>query len=115
MAPLKHILAKLQVVRSIKRDVIYGPIHLQGMGMKNLYTPVGAMYLSLLLQFYDTDTDLGKLLQTSLEYLTIEIGLQVCSFTMNYEKYGKCATASCIKRLWKFYFKQGVILKSNER
>ena len=32
MAPIiKYVLAKMQIVTSIKRDVIYGPIHLQGM------------------------------------------------------------------------------------
>ena len=117
MAPiLKNALAKLQVVRTmIKRGVIYSPIHLQGMGMKTLYTLVGATYISLVLQFYDTDTNLGRLLQTSLKCLPIELGLESFPFTMNYSKYSKCATASWIKHLRKFCFKRGVILTSNKR
>ena len=107
MAPiLKKILAKLQIVTSIKRDVIYGPIHLHGMGFKNLYAQIGAMRISLLVQFYDTDTDLGRLLQNTIECITIELGTQSCPFTLNYEKYEKCTTASWIKHLWKFCFYQ---------
>ena len=115
MAPIiKYVLAKMQIVTSIKRDVIYGPIHLQRMGFKNLYTQIGAMHISLLLQFYDTDTDLGRLLQNTLECLTIELGTQSCPFILNYEKYEKCTTSSWIKHLWKFCFEQQVTLKCNK-
>ena len=77
MAPIiKNVLAKLQIVSTIKRDVIYGPIHLQGMGLKNLYTQLGAMHISLLLQFYGSDTDLGRMIQNTMECITMELGTQ---------------------------------------
>ena len=63
---IQNILAKLQVVQSIKQDVIYGPIHLQGMSIKNVYTLVGATCISLLVQFYSTDTDIVRLLKITL-------------------------------------------------
>jgi len=68
---IKNILAKLKVVRSIKRTVIYGTIHLQGMGMKNLYTLLGAIHITLLVQLHNSNTDLDMLLQTSLECLVM--------------------------------------------
>lgn len=91
-------------------------MHLQGMRFKKLYTQLGEMYISLLVQFiHDTDTDIDRLFQTILEALTIILGIQICPFTMNYEKYNQCTTASWIEHLWNFCFNRGVILKSNEK
>ena len=60
MAPdICHVLSKLKIVKKIKRKVIYGPTYMQGMGIKSLYTLLGAVYLALIVQLYDTDTDLG--------------------------------------------------------
>lgn len=72
------------------------------MGLKYLYTLVGATHSYLLLRYYNIDLD--KLLQTSLEYLTIKIGLLVSPLSINNEQYGKCGTASWIKHMSKFYF-----------
>ena len=36
MAPvIKSVLTKMQIVNTIKRHILYGPIHLQGMGFKS--------------------------------------------------------------------------------
>jgi len=72
---ISHVLAKLKIVKTIKRKLIYGPTYIQGMGLKNLYTLLGAVHLALIIKFYDTDTDLGQLLKNSLEYLMMELGM----------------------------------------
>ena len=60
MAPiLTNVLAKLQVMRHIKRDVIYGPKHLKGMGFKNVYSLLGVTHVFLILQFYNINKYLG--------------------------------------------------------
>ena len=116
MAPIiKNVLAKLQIVGTIKRDVIYGPIHLQGMGFKHLYSQIGAMHISLLIQFHDTDTDLGRMLQNTLECMTMELGTQCSPFTLNYKKFEQCVTASWIKHLWRFCFENNIILKCTKK
>jgi len=99
---LKNVLNKLQIVTTIKRDVLYGPTIYQGMGLKNLYTLMGAIHCSLMVQFYRTDTDLGHLLQHSYECMSMELGLPDCSFLYDYDKYSHCVTHSWMKHLWKF-------------
>ena len=86
MAPsIQHMLMKIKLMNNIKRYAIYGPSHLQGMGLQNLYTHFGSTHLSLLLQFYNTDTDLGRLLKISLECLSMKLGLTTCPFTYYYK------------------------------
>ena len=70
----------------MKKKVIYGPTYIQGMGIKNLYTLLGAVHLALIVKFYDTDNDLGQLLQKSLECLMMELGLPINSFEYEYKK-----------------------------
>ena len=63
MAPiLNSVLATMKIVRTITRDVLYGPVHLQGMSLKNLYTQLGVIHCAFMVQFYGIDTDLGCLL-----------------------------------------------------
>ena len=59
---LISVLAKLQIVSTIKRDVLYGPVYLQCMGFKSFYTLLGAIYCSIMIQICNIDTDLGRLL-----------------------------------------------------
>ena len=76
MAPiLTKLLAKLKVIRHIKRDVIYGPVHLQGIGFKDIYTLLRETHLALLTQFYKTDNDLRRLMETSVDCLSMDLGL----------------------------------------
>ena len=86
MAPiLKYVLNKLQLVSTISRDVIYGPVAFQDMGMKNLYTMLGAIHCSIMVQFFRTHTDMGHLLQTTYECMIMELGLPGCPFQYSYK------------------------------
>lgn len=81
MAPaISHVLYKLKLVKKMKRKVIYSPLYLQGMGLTNIYTLMGSIHLATIVQFYDTNTDLGHLLQTSLECLMMELGIPKKTF-----------------------------------
>ena len=112
---IKSVLAKMQIVSTIKRHVLYGPIHLQGMGFKNLYTLLGAIHCSILVQFYNSDTDLGKLLQTSLECLTMELGLSESTFHYDYTKYSTATTHLWMKHLLEFCYTNGIILHTHTK
>ena len=48
---LASVLGKMKIVPTIKRDVIYDLLHLQGMGLKKLYTLLKATHLMLMTQF----------------------------------------------------------------
>ena len=97
-------------MQSIKRNVIYGPIYLQGMGIKK-NTVVGATHILLLVQFYSTDANLGRLLQTSLECLVMGLFLSGFPFSYDYGKYSACSTRYWMTHLWKFCYDRGVILR----
>ena len=56
---LKNMLNKLQIVSTNKRDVLNGSTTFQGMGLRNLYTLMGAINCALIVQFLRTRTDLG--------------------------------------------------------
>ena len=87
MAPtISHVLAKLKIVKKIKRKITYGPTYIQGLGLNNLYTVLVAVHLVLMIKFYDTDTDLGQLLQNSLEYLMVELVMPNNPFEYDYKK-----------------------------
>ena len=101
MAPiLKNVLNKLQIVTTIKRDVLYGPTTFQVMGLCNLYTLMGVIHCALMVHFFRTDTDLDNLLQTSYECMSMELGLPDCPFAYNYERYAGCVTHSWMKHIW---------------
>ena len=86
MAPiLKYVLNKLQIVSTIKRDVIYGPVFFQGMGMKTLYTLLGAIHCSFMVQFLRDYIDLVRLLQKAYEGMSMELGLPECPFKYSYK------------------------------
>ena len=103
MAPiLKNVINKLQIITTVKRDVLYGPTTFQGMSLRNLYTLMGEIHCALMVQFFMTETDLGHLLQTSYECMSMELGLPDCPFSYNYECYTGCVTHSWMKHLWQF-------------
>ena len=88
MVPIRtSVLVKQKNVRTIKLDVVYSPAYLQGMRFKNIYTRLGAIHCALIIQFYGTDTDLGQPLQTTLEYMSMDLGLSKCLFQYDYKIY----------------------------
>ena len=87
MSPsISHILAKLKIVKTIKRKVIYGPTYMQSMELNNLYTLLGVIHLALIIHIYNTDTGLRQLLQNSLEYLMVELVMPNNPFEYDYKK-----------------------------
>lgn len=107
---LTSVLAKMNIVGTIKRDVIYGPIHMQGMGLQKLYTLLGVIHCSLMIQFYSIETHLGQLLQTSLECMTMELGLPNDPFHYDCKNYSYTITDSWMKHIWRFRYDNGIIL-----
>ena len=78
---------------------MYGHVALQGIYFKNLYSLLGAICCFMMVQFYRTDTDLGRLLQNSYECLTMELGLPDYPFKYNYKKYSGTTRDSWMKYL----------------
>ena len=80
----------------------YTVLQYQGMGLKNVYTLMGAIHCAVIVQFFRTNTDLGHLLQTLYECMSMELGVPDCSFGYDYKRYHNCVTHSWMKQLWQF-------------
>lgn len=50
VSAIKHVLYKLNIVTTTKK-MIYGPVHLQGMDIKYMYTLLGAIHITMSVQF----------------------------------------------------------------
>ena len=72
---------------------------MQGMGLNNVYTLLGAIHLALIIQVCNTNTDLGQLLQNLLECLMMELGVPNNHFEYDCKKYSHAATHSRMKHL----------------
>ena len=55
---------------------------------------MGAIHLAIIINFYDTNIDLGHLLQKSLEWLMMELGMPNNHFEYKYKKYSYAVTKS---------------------
>ena len=111
MAPLlTGGLPKIGCCKSMPRSLVYAPLKYQGLDIHNLYTTQGLSHIKGLLNHIWQGTTTGKLLQTSLEYAKIEVGLGGSYFNNDYEVYGHLGEDTWIKHLWKFLFDTGIQL-----
>ena len=73
-ALLPSTLPRMKVVRSINRDAVQLPIEYNGLGIRDLHTTQGIEHIKAMIQHGGRNTATGILLQTSLEYHSIEAG-----------------------------------------
>lgn len=81
------------------------------MCLKIPYTLLRDIHLALVIQFYYTQTDLGKLLHTSLECLMMEHGMHKHPFEYKYKKYSHTVTKLWMKHLWEVYSIRKITLR----
>ncbi|KAL7536731.1 hypothetical protein ACHAXR_007365 [Thalassiosira sp. AJA248-18] len=91
-----YFISSLGVVRSIKKEWRYLP---------------SGDYLYSLMQHYNTKTALGITLTASLEELQLELGVQGCPLTYDYEIWGHLAEYSWIKALWEKVYRLDIDLR----
>ena len=86
MAPvLMGGLPNIGVCKTMPRSLVYAPLKYQGLDIHNLYTTQGLSHIKGLLNHIWQGTTTGKLLQTSLEYAKIEVGLGGSYFNNDYD------------------------------
>ena len=105
---LSSLLGKMKIVRTIKREVLYGPRKYQGFGLTNLYVYQGCTQLAILLQFSTTTTELGRIHRITIDSLRLELGTTTFPLNLPYNQCCECATASWIKHVWKFCWEHKV-------
>lgn len=73
------IVAKCGYNRHTKREVLYGPIHLSGVGFLELYNQQGVgQVTSFLQQCWRMLRTIGQLLRTVLAWANYSVGMSVC-------------------------------------
>ena len=111
MAPIiSCVTNKLQIMRNIRRDLLYGTTKYQGFGWDNLYVKMGSMQIARLVQFGGTKTDLGKLQEQTLQCMIMELGLSGNPFTHDYSTLQFCVTKCTLQHVWEFCNKYNITL-----
>ena len=109
----KVILAKLGSNRHIPRVYRYAPKGMNGLGLPHVYTMQGCAKLKSFLTHMRRGTKIGNSLETMLEASNIELGTDVCIFSLKYDRWEKLLTRSWIKSLWEFVDRYNINLKGS--
>lgn len=95
-----YMLSKLGVMRSIKTPLRYIPPYFCGIGLFSLTTEATGATINSFLQHYGTTSYLGQTLSAALEHLQLELGVQRCPLSYDFDTWGNLATHSWVKSLW---------------
>ena len=96
-----YLTSRLGVVRKIPKQLRYLPRQYCGMELLNLpMMETTAAQVNCLLQHYGTDSELGHTMTAAMEHLQLEIGVEGCPLSYNFQKYGCLATNIWAKSLW---------------
>ena len=98
------------VVRTMPRTTVYGPKALMGLGVPNLYVTQGVEHIRMWIDHCLMGTTTGKLLQHSLEAMTIEVGGGDDVWECSYETLGHLASPSITKATWRFLQEEKITL-----
>ena len=104
----KGLLNKSRVSTSIPNDALYGPEDEGGMKLPHIYLTQGLLHLNKCVMFIASNSITGKLLCTSLELCTLEVGIGRSIFSLDYKKFGHLPSKSWIENLWKFTSEYGI-------
>ena len=102
--PLLQVgLSRSHIVRSMPRDVVYGPTEAGGFSLPNLYVEQGLAQLTAYLLFGRSSSSItGFLLRASLEHLQLEVGTSTMPLSLPYRSWSKSAVPSWLQSLWLF-------------
>ena len=100
---VEKFLPKTGVNRNIKKEVRYGSISSQGLGVKNLYWTQGIHHVSDLVEHSWKSTITGHFIKCCLEALKMELGLTGNILNRDYEELKKALlTESWVTNTWQF-------------
>ena len=100
---LRHALPKSGINRNFPQALLYGPSKLQGLGVKNPYIHQGTMRMAACVEHSWKHSMTGHFISTSLEFLRLELGLNINIFLENYTKFEHLLfTQSWVRDCWRF-------------
>jgi len=89
------------------------PIKYQGLGLPHPYWEQGIAAVCLFLELSNTNRPESVLLQTSLEYLQLEIGVSIPILQADFARWGHLATPCWLKSLWNFLHNSHISLHTS--
>ena len=103
-SPLLQVgLSRSHIVRSMPRDVVFGPQEVGGFALPNLHVEQGLAHLTAYLQYGRSFSSItGYLLRASAEYLWLELGTSVFPLLLPFHPWSICAVPTWLRCLWDF-------------
>ena len=90
------------ICSKMPRPVVWGLLRYQGLGIHYLWTTQGVEHLLAVLGHATRPTLTGKLLQTTMEEMQLEIGVSTFFLRYSHDTYGSLATRSWSAETWRF-------------
>ena len=114
MAPLlQSHLPKSGLNRNFPRDILYGPMKNQGLGLHNIFLTQGISHIcDIIAHSWQNNSMTDNLIKACLEQLRLELGIGVNILSLNYNEYKYVLlTKSWVKDTWKFLSEYGIKLE----
>ena len=115
MAPLlAHGLSGIGVVRTMKRDVVYGPVKYQGLGLSCLFTFQMTEHIVRILKYCTANNNItGQLIQHTLEATKLEVGCEGPLMGKVYSTYKDLVTPTWLTHTWEFLGENNMQIEDN--
>ena len=113
MTPLLSThLPKSGINRNFPRDILYGPVETQGLGVHNIFLTQGISHIcDMVTHSWQTHSMTGDLINTCLEQLRLELGVGGNILSLNYDEYKHVLlTKSWVENTWKFISDYGIMI-----
>ena len=98
---LKAGLQSSNISSKFPRAVVYGPKEDNGLEITDLYLQQGASQITILLQFFEDQGEMGHLIRNSLELLKLDIGIGGNIFSHTHSRYEPFLTPCWVTNVWK--------------
>jgi len=109
----RTLLPRLGVNRFYPLALRHTPVKFHGLALPHPFWEQGIAALKLFLEFGNTSRPEQTLIQTSLEYLQLEVGIGVPILLADFAQWGFLATNCWIKNLWNFVHTASIQLISD--
>ena len=108
---IKNFMPRTGINRYMKRDVLYALPDSQGLGLRNLYLTQGISHVCEIIEHMWKGSITGHLIKTSLEYLRLELGVNIHILKSNISKYSNLnLTQSWLLHTWTFMLEHNITL-----
>ena len=108
---IKNFMPRTGINRYMKRDVLYALPDSQGLGLKNLYLTQGISHVCEMIEHMWKQSITGHLIKTSLEYLRLELGVNIDILQSNIKKYSTLnLTPTWLLHTWSFMSENNITI-----